>query len=102
MKAYRKRVYDHILQEELEGVGAVIIEGAKWCGKTTTAEQAAKSVIYMDKAGKIEEIIALARLMPDKILAGEFPPLPKSATLSKRSIAIHFGLWYFALVFCNY
>ena len=52
MKAYRKRVYDHILQEELEGVGAVIIEGAKWCGKTTTAEQAAKSVIYMDKIGR--------------------------------------------------
>lgn len=75
MKAYRKRVYDHILQEELEGVGAVIIEGAKWCGKTTTAEQAAKSVIYMDKAGKIEENIALARLIPDKILAGEFPRL---------------------------
>jgi predicted AAA+ superfamily ATPase len=75
MKTYRKRVFDQILQEELEGVGAVIIEGAKWCGKTTTAEQAAKSVVYMDRAGKIEENIALARLMPDKILSGEFPRL---------------------------
>ena len=48
MKKYRNRVVDSILQEKLEGKGAVLIEGPKWCGKTTTAEQIAKSVLYMD------------------------------------------------------
>jgi predicted AAA+ superfamily ATPase len=75
MKKYKNRVCDEILQEELAGVGAVLIEGAKWCGKTTTAEQAAKSVIYMDKTGKMEENISLARIKPDRILDGEHPRL---------------------------
>ena len=39
MKVYRKRVADDILKRKLEGKGAVLIEGPKWCGKTTTAEQ---------------------------------------------------------------
>ena len=75
MKEYKRRIFDAILQEELGGAGAVLIEGAKWCGKTTTAEQAAKSVIYMDKTGKKEENISLARLKPEKILSGEQPRL---------------------------
>ena len=75
MKEYKRRIFDAILQEELAGAGAVLIEGAKWCGKTTTAEQAAKSVIYMDKTGKKEENISLARLKPEKILSGEQPRL---------------------------
>ena len=75
MKEYKRRIFDAILQEEVAGAGAVLIEGAKWCGKTTTAEQAAKSVIYMDKTGKKEENISLARLKPEKILSGEQPRL---------------------------
>lgn len=75
MKAYKKRIFDELLHEELSGAGAVLIEGAKWCGKTTTAEQAAKSVIYMDETGKLDENISLARLKPDKILLGEYPRL---------------------------
>lgn len=75
MKTYKKRILDEILQEELAGAGAVLIEGAKWCGKTTTAEQAAKSVIYMDETGKMDENLSLARLKPDKILSGEYPRL---------------------------
>ena len=39
MKNYRKRIVDQILTRKLEGKGAVLIEGPKWCGKTTTAEQ---------------------------------------------------------------
>ena len=46
MKQYRNRILDEILKEELSIMGAVVIEGAKWCGKTTTAEQAAASVMY--------------------------------------------------------
>ncbi len=75
MKRYKNRVCDEILQEELAGVGAVLIEGAKWCGKTTTAEQASKSVFYMDKTGKMEENISLARMKPDRILDGTHPRL---------------------------
>ena len=41
MKKYRKRIADEILARKLEGKGAVLIEGPKWCGKTTTAEQIA-------------------------------------------------------------
>ena len=52
MKHYRKRIADHILKRKLEGKGAVLIEGPKWCGKTTTAEQIAASVLYMDDPEK--------------------------------------------------
>ena len=45
MKVYRKRVADDILKRKLEGKGAVLIEGPKWCGKTTTAEQIAASIL---------------------------------------------------------
>ena len=45
MKNYKNRVFDGILRDALDAKGAVLIEGAKWCGKTTTAEQIAKSVI---------------------------------------------------------
>ena len=48
MENYRKRIADDILQKKLRSKGAVLIEGPKWCGKTTTAEQAAKSILYMD------------------------------------------------------
>lgn len=48
MKIYKKRIADDILKRKLEGKGAVLIEGPKWCGKTTTAEQVAASVLYMD------------------------------------------------------
>ena len=42
MKIYKKRIADEILKRKLEGKGAVLIEGPKWCGKTTTALQIAK------------------------------------------------------------
>ena len=46
MENYKNRFFDSILRDALDAKGAVLIEGAKWCGKTTTAEQIAKSVIY--------------------------------------------------------
>ncbi len=45
--AYLKRTADVVLKERLEAFGAVLIEGPKWCGKTTTAEQVAKSMIKL-------------------------------------------------------
>ena len=51
MDTYKPRIADSVLARKLAGKGAVLIEGPKWCGKTTTAEQQAKSVIYMDDPG---------------------------------------------------
>ncbi len=45
MKDYRQRIADVVLADKLSGKGAVLIEGPKWCGKTTTAEQIAKSIL---------------------------------------------------------
>ena len=47
MKQYKHRIADILLRDRLEETGAVLIEGPKWCGKTTTAEQQAKSVLYV-------------------------------------------------------
>lgn len=72
---YRPRIADKTLERKLKGKGAVIIEGAKWCGKTTTAEQQARSVIYMSEAGKTEQNIQLASINPQLLLKGENPKL---------------------------
>lgn len=75
MKKYRNRVVDSILQEKLEGKGAILIEGPKWCGKTTTAEQIAKSVLYMDDPQSKEQNVNMAALNPKRLLSGETPRL---------------------------
>ena len=72
---YKKRIADGLLQRKLAGKGAVLIEGAKWCGKTTTAEQIAGSVKYMTGTGMVEQNIQLATLNPKLLLKGEFPRL---------------------------
>lgn len=72
---YKKRIADGLLQRKLAGKGAVLIEGAKWCGKTTTAEQIAGSVKYMTETGMVEQDIQLATLNPKLLLKGEFPRL---------------------------
>ena len=75
MKAYRKRIADDILKRKLEGKGAVLIEGPKWCGKTTTAEQVAASILYMDDPEKKEQNITMSELNPKRLLRGETPRL---------------------------
>ncbi len=75
MKEYRPRIADRMLSRRLKGVGAVLIQGPKWCGKTTTAEQQAASVVYMDDPEHMEQNIELANLSPRKILAGATPRL---------------------------
>lgn len=61
--------------EKLESKGAVLIEGAKWCGKTTTASQLAKSILYMQDPEKVRQNIELAELKPSKLLEGDAPRL---------------------------
>ena len=72
---YRKRIADEILQRKLEGKGAVLIEGPKWCGKTTTAEQIAASVLYMDDPENKAQNVAMAELNPKRLLRGQTPRL---------------------------
>ena len=73
MKIYRKRIADSILKRKVEGKGAVLIEGPKWCGKTTTAEQLAASILYMDDPEKKEQNIAMSELNPKRLLKGTAP-----------------------------
>ena len=72
---YKPRLADALLKRKLLGVGAVLIEGLKWCGKTTTAEQQARSVIYMDNPATRINNIKLAETEPSLILAGDTPRL---------------------------
>lgn len=74
-KEYKKRIADGLLQRKLAGKGAVLVEGAKWCGKTTTAEQIAKSVKYMTETGMVDQNIQLASLNPKLLLTGDIPRL---------------------------
>lgn len=75
MREYKKRIADEILKRKLEGKGAVLIEGPKWCGKTTTAEQVAASILYMDDPEKKEQNISMSELNPKRLLKGETPRL---------------------------
>lgn len=75
MKSYKKRIADKLLKYRLEEVGAVLIEGPKWCGKTTTAEQQAKSVLYMADPDKQNTYLEMANLRIRMLLKGERPRL---------------------------
>lgn len=75
MENYRKRIADDILRRKLEGKGAVLIEGPKWCGKTTTAEQFAGSALYMDNPEKKDQNITMAEMKPTRLLTGATPRL---------------------------
>ena len=75
MAKYRKRIADDILALKLSAMGAVLVEGAKWCGKTTTCERQAKSVLYMADPTDRAENLKLAEMNIGGLLAGERPRL---------------------------
>ena len=75
MKQYRRRIADQILQRKLQGKGAVLIEGPKWCGKTTTAEQMAKSFLYMNDPKTMLQNLSMAEIARARLLQGETPRL---------------------------
>lgn len=72
---YLPRLMDDQLHETLEYIGAVLIVGPKWCGKTTTAEMQAKSVLKMQDPDKTKGYLASAETKPSLLLAGENPRL---------------------------
>lgn len=69
------RIIDSLLKEELEAFGAVLLTGPKWCGKTTTAKQIAKSTLSMQSPDNHETYMQIAELTPSLLLEGEKPRL---------------------------
>lgn len=72
---YRKRIVDNLLDEQLQCMGAVLIEGTKWCGKTTTAEQHSASILYMNNPEQEAMNLQLAESQPSFLLEGKTPRL---------------------------
>ncbi|MDE6484517.1 MAG: DUF4143 domain-containing protein [Duncaniella sp.] len=75
MPDYRKRIVDTQLEYRLEEMGAVVIEGPKWCGKTTTAEQKARSTVYLSDPQTRQQYLDMLQVNPGLILRGEAPRL---------------------------
>ncbi|MCD8371079.1 MAG: DUF4143 domain-containing protein [Clostridiales bacterium] len=75
MKDYIARICDEELELKLETFGAVHIVGPKWCGKTTTAKQFAKSYIEMQDPDKRDMYMETAKIKPSNLLVGENPRL---------------------------
>lgn len=75
MAKYKNRICDALLSRKLAGVGAVLLEGPKWCGKTTTCEQLAKSVLYMGDPETRDKNLQIAALDIGTLLEGAHPRL---------------------------
>lgn len=73
--SYLNRIADEELDARLEAFGAVLIEGPKWCGKTTTAEQVSKSVVKLQDIDMRDEYLATIASKPSLLLSGEPPQL---------------------------
>lgn len=73
MSEYRLRIADQLLAESLEALGAVLVQGTKWCGKTTTSVHHANSVLYMDDPTQKAQNLALAQTNIKQLLAGATP-----------------------------
>ena len=75
VQGYRERVCDAELQEQLEASGAVLIEGAKWCGKTYAARHAAASALFMQDRNQSKRYKQIAANQPSLLLEGATPRL---------------------------
>lgn len=74
-KSYKIRIADQLLARKLAGVGAVLVEGPKWCGKTTTCEQVAESILYMADPETHEQNLRAAQINIKDLLEGGRPRL---------------------------
>lgn len=75
MNEYKPRIADQLLEDKLDAIGAVLIEGPKYCGKTTLASQHAKSVIYMADPQNRTQNLLMAQTNIGRLLAGDTPRL---------------------------
>lgn len=75
MKEYKNRVADRLLADKLEASGAVLIEGPKYCGKTTLASRQAGSILSMADTDTLGQNLALARTNISRLLVGDTPRL---------------------------
>lgn len=75
MKDYLPRVCDNLLAFRLRSKGAVLVEGPKWCGKTTTCAQQAQSALYMQSPESRAQNMRMAELSPQLLLDGDVPRL---------------------------
>ena len=75
MKNYKRRVIDTAIENRLKSKGAILVEGAKWCGKTTTCEQHAASILYMSDPDRVKQNLQLADISPRSLLHGDTPRL---------------------------
>ena len=75
MKEYKPRIADIILEEKLQAMGAVLIEGPKYCGKTTLGIQHAESVLFMSDPDTKDQNLALAQTNISRLLQGDTPRL---------------------------
>jgi len=75
IKSYKNRIADIVLKDKLSYMGAVLVRGPKWCGKTTTCEQVARSAIYMDDPELSEQNRNYAAINVKDLLRGERPRL---------------------------
>lgn len=72
---YHPRIIDGVIKRRLKSVGAILIEGPKWCGKTTTAEQVAKSKLNLGDPEELSksQLIAIGNI--NSLLDGDTPRL---------------------------
>ena len=75
MDGYKHRIMDSLLEKKLQTKGAVLIEGPKWCGKTTTAEEIAVSKILLARTDVKNNFKSLLEIDTDAALAGDTPML---------------------------
>ena len=72
---YKQRIADRLLARKLAGKGAVLIEGPKWCGKTTTARQQAASMLDLGDSGVLKQSLQMMEISPKTLLQGNTPRL---------------------------
>lgn len=75
MVAYKPRIADKLLARKMAGKGAILIEGPKWCGKTTTAKQQAKSMLNLGDSNVLRQSLQMMELSPITLLEGDTPRL---------------------------
>lgn len=75
MRQYKQRIVDTLLERKLQGKGAILLEGPKWCGKTTTARQIAKSLLDLGNTAVLRDALETYQVKPMALLAGATPKL---------------------------